>query len=46
MRVRITRGTKNVFADLGFPDAETQYPKDTLACRLQSKRPVKAHLLA
>ena len=33
MRTRIKRGTKNVFADLGFPDAETQLLKAELVTR-------------
>ena len=32
---RITRGTKNVFADLGFPDAETHLLKAELVTRIQ-----------
>ena len=32
---RITRGTKNVFADLGFPDAETHFLKAELVTRIQ-----------
>ncbi len=31
----ITRGTKNVFADLGFPDAETHLLKAELVTRIQ-----------
>lgn len=33
--VRIRRGTKNVFADLGFPDAETHLLKAELVTRIQ-----------
>ena len=32
---RITRGTKNVFSDLGFPDAETHLIKAELVTRIQ-----------
>lgn len=32
---RITRGTSNVFADLGFPDAETHLLKAELVTRIQ-----------
>jgi len=32
---RIRRGTKNVFADLGFPDAETHLLKAGLVTRVQ-----------
>ena len=32
---RITRGTNNVFADLGFPDAETHLLKAELVTRIQ-----------
>lgn len=32
---RITRGSKNVFADLGFPDAETHLLKAELMTRVQ-----------
>ena len=32
---RITRGTKNVFADLGFPDAETHLLKAELVTRIR-----------
>ena len=32
---RIKRGTKNVFADLGFPDAETHLLKAELVTRIQ-----------
>ena len=32
---RIKRGTKNVFADLGFPDAETHLLKAELVARIQ-----------
>ncbi len=32
---RVTRGTKNVFADLGFPDAETHLLKAELVTRIQ-----------
>ena len=32
---RIARGTKNVFADLGFPDAETHLLKAELVTRIQ-----------
>jgi predicted XRE-type DNA-binding protein len=32
---RIKRGTKNVFADLGFPDAETHLLKAGLVTRIQ-----------
>ena len=32
---RVTRGTKNVFADLDFPDAETHLLKAELVTRLQ-----------
>jgi len=35
MRTRIKRGTKNVFADLGFPDAETHLLKAELMTRIQ-----------
>ena len=35
MRTRIKRGTKNVFADLGFPDAETHLLKAELVTRSQ-----------
>jgi predicted XRE-type DNA-binding protein len=31
----IRRGTKNVFADLGFPDAEMHLLKAELMCRVQ-----------
>ena len=31
----IKRGTKNVFADLGFPDAETHLLKAELVTRIQ-----------
>ena len=42
MRVRITRGTKNVFADLGFPDAETHRLKAELVTRLQGPSPPRS----
>ena len=32
---RVRRGTKNVFADLGFPDAETHLLKAELVSRIQ-----------
>ena len=32
---RVRRGTKNVFADLGFPDAETHLLKAELVTRIQ-----------
>ncbi len=32
---RVRRGTKNVFADLGFPDADTHLLKAELVTRLQ-----------
>ena len=32
---RIRRGTKNVFADLGFPDADTHLLKAELVTRIQ-----------
>ena len=32
---RTTRGTKNVFADLGFPDAEAHLLKAELVTRIQ-----------
>ena len=32
---RVTRGTNNVFADLGFPDAETHLLKAELVTRIQ-----------
>jgi len=32
---RVKRGTKNVFADLGFPDADTHLLKAELVARLQ-----------
>ncbi len=32
---RIKRGTKNIFADLGFPDAETHLLKAELVTRIQ-----------
>ncbi|MDZ4821613.1 MAG: helix-turn-helix transcriptional regulator [Planctomycetota bacterium] len=32
---KINRGTKNVFADLGFPDAETHLLKAGLVSRIQ-----------
>jgi predicted XRE-type DNA-binding protein len=32
---RITHGTSNVFADLGFPDPETHLLKASLASRIQ-----------
>ncbi len=32
---RIMRGTKNVFSDLGFPDAETHLLKAELVTRIQ-----------
>jgi predicted XRE-type DNA-binding protein len=32
---RVKRGTKNVFADLGFPDAETHLLKAELVTRIQ-----------
>ena len=32
---RITRGTRNVFADLGFPDADTHLLKAQLVTRIQ-----------
>ena len=35
MRARIKRSTKNIFADLGFPDAETHLLKAELVTRLQ-----------
>ena len=35
MRTRITRGTKNVFADLGFPNAETHLLKAERVTRIQ-----------
>ena len=35
MRTRVTRGTQNVFADLGFPDAETHLLKAELVTRIQ-----------
>ena len=33
--MKIKRGTKNVFADLGFPDAETHLLKAELVSRIQ-----------
>lgn len=33
---RIKRGTRNVFADLGFPDAETHLLKAELVTRIQA----------
>lgn len=33
--IRVTRGTRNVFADLGFPDAETHLLKAALVTRIQ-----------
>ena len=41
MRTRITRGTENVFADLGFPDAETHLLKAELVTRIQGSSPRK-----
>ena len=35
MRTRVTRGTQNVFAGLGFPDAETHLLKAELVTRIQ-----------
>ena len=35
----IRRGTKNVFADLGFPDAETHLLKAELVTRIQGAEP-------
>lgn len=32
---RVTRGTKNIFTDLGFPDAETHLLKAELLTRIQ-----------
>jgi predicted XRE-type DNA-binding protein len=34
-KVKITRGSSNVFADLGFPDAETHQLKAQLVVRIQ-----------
>ena len=34
--LKIKRGSKNVFADLGFPDAETHLLKAGLVSRIQS----------
>lgn len=33
--IEVTEGTANVFADLGFPDAETHLLKASLASRIQ-----------
>ena len=33
--IRVRRGTKNVFADLGFPDAQTHQLKAELVTRIQ-----------
>src|SRR5882672_1587593 len=32
---KVTRGSRNVFADLGFPDPETHLVKASLASRIQ-----------
>ena|SRR5450631_1730739 len=39
----VVRGTKNVFADLGFPDADTHLLKAELVTRIQSV--ISAHKL-
>lgn len=33
---RVVRGTKNIFADLGFPDADTHLLKAELVTRIQN----------
>ncbi len=46
MRTHIKRGTKNVFADLGFPDAETHLLKAELMTRIQGVITAQSNPLA